>query len=140
MIVVIDTNIFLAACLGSRPATKIIADCLKGKHTPLMGSALFAEYEDILSRQALFKRSRLTSEERDELLDIFIASSQWVRIYFNWRPNLQDEGDNHLIELAVAGNADAIITRNLRDFKQAELHFPNLLIYTPEQFLEVNTA
>ncbi len=139
MILVIDTNIFLAACFGSRSATQIISDCLIGKHTPLMGSALFAEYEDVLGRQSLFKKSRLTAKERDELLDVFIASSQWVRIYFNWRPNLRDEGDNHLIELAVAGNAEAIITRNLRDFNQAELQFPGLFIYTPEQFIEVNT-
>lgn len=48
-----------------------------------------------------------------------------------WRPNLPDESDNHLVELAVAGGAGAIVTKNVRDFRRAELHFPNLLIMTP---------
>jgi predicted nucleic acid-binding protein len=47
-----------------------------------------------------------------------------------------DEGDNHLIELAVAAGADGIITRNLRDLTQGELKFPALKILTPEQCLE----
>jgi predicted nucleic acid-binding protein len=36
-------------------------------------------------------------------------------VYHAWRPNLPDEADNHLLELAVAAQADAIVTRNLRD-------------------------
>lgn len=36
--------------------------------------------------------------------------SQWVKIYYGWRPNLPDEGGNHLFELAVAGSADEIVT------------------------------
>jgi predicted nucleic acid-binding protein len=53
-----------------------------------------------------------------------------------WRPNLRDEGDNHLIELALAGSAMAIVTRNVRDVAQGELKFPALHVLTPELFLE----
>jgi len=49
---------------------------------------------------------------------------------------LRDEGDNHLIELAVAGGAAAIITKNARDFASAELHFPGLRILLPEAVLQ----
>ena len=59
-----------------------------------------------------------------------------MRIYYAWRPNLHDEGNNHLIELAIAGSAEMIVTRNLRDFRQMELHFPHLRICTPEDLLE----
>ena len=47
-----------------------------------------------------------------------------------------DEADNHLIELAVAGNADTIITHNTKDLAQGELRFPGLNIQTPAQFLK----
>jgi len=47
-----------------------------------------------------------------------------------------DEADNHLIELAVAAQADAIVTRNLRDVARGELKFPMLRVLTPEQCLE----
>ena len=56
-------------------------------------------------------------------------------IYFLWRPNLPDESDNFLIELAIAGNAYCVVTNNIRDIKGAELVFPNLHVLTPEQFL-----
>jgi hypothetical protein len=56
---------------------------------------------------------------------------------FDWRPNLPDEADNHLIELGVAAQAEAIVTRNLRDVARGELKFPSLRVLTPEQCLEV---
>jgi len=69
-----------------------------------------AEYEDVLGRSALFARSSLDAVERSELLDIFLGRCRWTRIYYGWRPNVPDEGDNHLVELAVAGGAQAIVT------------------------------
>lgn len=62
---------------------------------------------------AVAETCRLNLAEREELLDIFLASCGWTRIYFAWRPNLPDEADNHLVELAVAGGARFIVTRNL---------------------------
>jgi predicted nucleic acid-binding protein len=49
---------------------------------------------------------------------------------------LPDEGDNHLIELAVAGGAGAIVTNNIGDLKDGELLFPSVSILTPARFLE----
>ena len=74
-------------------------------------------------------------QDRQELLNAFLSVCDWVSIYFLWRPNLPDETDNHLIELAVAGNATHIITGNTKDFKGAMLHFPQLNIVTPRQYL-----
>jgi predicted nucleic acid-binding protein len=102
---------------------------------PLMGAALLAEYEDILARSPLYAKGRLSVAERGELLDIFLAACRWTRIYYGWRPNLRDEGDNHLVELAVAGGASYIVTHNLRDLKNMELKFPGLTVVTPTQLL-----
>ena len=85
----------------------------------------------------LFTASRLSRSEREELFDIFAATCRWTRVYYGWRPNLRDEGDNHVIELAVAGSAKAIVTRNTRDFTLArELRFPQLRILTPARLLK----
>ena len=134
--VVVDTNVFVSACLGSGPANQVLAACLARKCQPLMGAALFAEYEDVLGRQALWLRSPLSERERHELLDIFLAVSRWTRVYFGWRPNLPNEADNHLIELAVAGSASHVITRNLRDLARAELKFPGLRTLDPSDFVK----
>jgi len=48
----------------------------------------------------------------------------------------EGEGDNHLVELAVAGAASCIVTRNLRDFREMELRFPNLRVLSPEDQLK----
>jgi putative PIN family toxin of toxin-antitoxin system len=137
---VVDTNIFIGACLGTGAAAQVVAACLQGQVQPLMGTALFCEYEDVLVRSELFKTCRLSSAERAELLDIFAAACEWTRVYFTWRPNLADEADNHLIELAVAGRATHVVTRNLRDLVRADLKFPGIQVLGPEDFLlEIQT-
>ena len=133
---VIDTNVFIGACLGTGAASQVIAACLRGTVQPLMGTALMAEFEDVLSRDALFARCRLSAAEREELLSIFLSTCEWTRVYFGWRPNLPDEADNHLVELAVAGRAGFVVTRNLRDLTRAELVFPGLRCVSPEHFLK----
>ena len=136
MRVVIDTNVFIGACLGRGAANAVVAACLQGRCTPLMGAALFAEYEDVMGRDPLFHGCRLDAGEREELLDVFLSRCEWTRVYYLWRPNLRDEADNHLVELAVAGAAECIVTRNLRDLRAMELRFPGLRVVAPEAFLE----
>jgi len=101
-----------------------------------MGSSLFLEYEDVLSRPALFEKCRLDASERDELLDAFLGQCKWVKTYFLWRPNLRDEADNHVVELAVASGASHIVTWNIKDFAAMELRFPLLRLATPPDLLK----
>ena len=77
----------------------------------------------------------LTAQEQQSLFEALLSVSDWVRIYFLWRPNLPDEGGNHLIELALAGNATVIITNNLRYLRWGELTFPGLKVLSPAEFL-----
>jgi putative PIN family toxin of toxin-antitoxin system len=135
--IVVDTNVFIAAILSSAGSNrKVIRACLEGKVIPIMGAALFHEYEDLLSRNDLMEQSPICSEERDTLYAAFLSVSEWIRVYYLWRPNLLDAGDDHLIELAVAGGAGAIVTNNLSDLRGGELRFPYLKILTPNQFLK----
>ena len=134
--IVVDTNVFVAALLSPAGINrKVLRACLGGKALPLMGAALFHEYEDLLGRDDLMATCPLPPAERKLFLESFLSMAEWVRVYYLWRPNLPDEGDNHLIELAVAGAAEVIVTHNLRDLDRGQLHFPNLRILSPETFL-----
>ncbi len=136
MRVVVDTNILVAAVMSKDGgARQVIRHCLLGQVTPLVGNALFREYEDVFGRGELFDPRLINREERDALLDAFLMCCIWIPVYFLWMPNLKDEADNHVLELAIAGNANAIVTMNRRDFVNAELRFPEIDILNPEQFL-----
>ena len=126
---VIDTHVFVGACIGIGSSNAVLRACLQYRFVPLMGEALLNEAEAVLGRDELFVNSRLNSSERSTLLDAYLALCEWTRIYFLWRPNLKDESDNHLVELAVAGDADFIVTR-------AELRFRSLQVLSPEDFLK----
>lgn len=136
-IIVLDTNVLVAALLrGGGRARVVLRACLLGHYQPVLGPALLAEYEDVLARTELFTSSVLSGSERAEVFDGFLNRCRWVEVFYAWRPNLPDEADNHLIELAVASQAQAIVTRNLRDVARGELKFPSLRVLTPEQCLE----
>lgn len=135
-VVVIDTNVFVSACLGSGSANAVLRACLAGQCIPLMGSALFAEHEDVLQRQPLWADAPLDAAERSALLDIYLSVCRWTHVYFGWRLNLPDEADNHLIELAVAGGAHSIVSRNLKDLRHGQLCFPQLRLRDPQTSLK----
>jgi len=58
-------------------------------------------------------------------------------IYFLFHPNLKDEKDNMIVELAITSQSDYLITSNIRDFKNAELKFDELKVITPGEFVKM---
>ena len=134
---VVDTCVFVTALLSKDGASReVLMRCLKKEHTVKMGTALYIEYESLLARDDLFSACILTKKEREELLNAFLSVCEWVHVYYLWRPNLKDEADNHLIELAVAGGCDAIVTNNVKDFQQSQLQFPEIQIIRPSQLIK----
>ena len=134
--IVIDTSVFIGALISTTGANReLIRRCLKREYQPLMGNALFSEYESVMNRSEILTKCLISQKEIEALLAAFINVSQWVSIYYLWRPNLKDEADNHLIELAMAGQAKIIATNNIRDFHNSELVFPDLAIQKPEEII-----
>ena len=133
--VVVDTNVVVAA-LRSRggAARQVIRGCLTGVYEPLFGPALLAEYKHAMFDRRV-PRALASEHDRRELLAAIAAVGRWVNVYYLWRPNLRDETDNHLVELAVAGGATAVVTHNVRDLVSGELLFPSLRILTPAALL-----
>jgi hypothetical protein len=86
-------------------------------------------------RGPLFKNCPLSPKKPQDLFAGFANVCEWISVHYLWRPNLPDEGDNHVFELAIAGGARAIVTQNIRDFKRAELRFPEVEVLTPSEFL-----
>lgn len=139
MRIVVDTDVFVAAVSSPDGASReVLRRCLLGRYEPLLGQALLAEYESVLARAEPFAASPIGEAERNALWTALVSRCRWVRVYYLWRPNLPDEADNHVLELAVAGGAEAIVTHNTRDFARAELHFPGLRLLSPGELIAEN--
>jgi uncharacterized protein len=135
--VVVDTSVFISALIGpAGPSREVVRQCLQGLYSPLMGLNLFCEYESVMSRPSVRFQCPLSDDEVLQLFQAFMSVCEWVNIYYLWRPNLKDEADNHLIELAIAGNASVLITNNLKDFQNTQLLFPKLSVLSPQALLK----
>ncbi len=136
MKVVIDTNVWISALISKDGASReIIRLALLGEIVPQISTALFLEYEAVMKRESVKKFCALSIKEQEELFNAFLSTCNWNEIFYLWRPNLKDEADNFLVELAVASNAGYIITENIKDMAMPELSF-NVKTVTPKQFLK----
>lgn len=136
-VIVLGTNVLVSAMLsGAGASREVLRRSIGGVYRPLLSAALFAEYEAVMARDAPFRKCTLGVRERATVFDALLGACRWTQVYYLWRPNLPDEADNHLIELAVAGGAEAVVTKNVKDFSRAELQFARLAIVTPGQLIE----
>ncbi|MGZ8946164.1 MAG: putative toxin-antitoxin system toxin component, PIN family [Methylococcaceae bacterium] len=136
--VVVDTNVLVAGLIsGKGPNREILRLCLKGDLQPFVGNALYLEYQDLLNRENIQALCQQTSVSLMEFLDGFAQVCKAVDARYLWRPNLRDEADNHLVELAIAAQAAYIVTNNIADFARAELKHLGYEVITPAQLLRL---
>lgn len=136
MKIVVDTSVWISALITKdSKARELLRFVFQKKLYPQMSEALFREYEEVMKRKKIQTLTPLTIAEQNELFEAYLSTCKWNEIYYMWRPNLKDENDNFVVELAVASGAEAIITYNIKDFKSAELVFKHKIV-TPENFIE----
>jgi putative PIN family toxin of toxin-antitoxin system len=126
----------LVAALRSRSGASnaILRKVAAGEVTPLVSPALFLEYEDVLKRTEQQRAHGLSLEDIDGFLAAFASASEPVECHFRWRPQLRDPGDEMVLEAAVNGTAEALVTHNIRDFGPAKLF--QLRVITPGECLK----
>lgn len=136
MRVVLDTLVIAAAVRSKHGgANELLQLVPRGKLRLVASSTLFLEYEDVLLRP----EQRLAHGLSEEEVEMFLASlAGWIEpvdIHFRWRPQTTDPGDEMVLEAALNGRADALVTHNVRDFAAAALRF-GLAVLTPQEVLE----
>jgi putative PIN family toxin of toxin-antitoxin system len=133
MRVVIDTNVLLASLRSKSGASNAIAQLIDQRRvTPIISVPLMFEYEEVFHRPDSLPH--LSPQEIDTFLDYFVSLAVEQRIFFLWRPLLTDSDDDMLLELAVAAQADYLVTHNVRDFLPARARF-GVRIVTPGEFM-----
>jgi putative PIN family toxin of toxin-antitoxin system len=119
---VLDSNVLASSFTSGKGASReLLRQVLRGECVAAISVPLFLEYEDVLARPQVRQRCALSAREQEQLFDAFLARTELVEVYYRWRPNLRDESDNHVLELAIAAGSIPIITFNRRDFVGGEL-------------------
>src|SRR6202165_903347 len=121
---VLDTDVLVAAPRSRGGASwQLVERALKTEFTLLLSVPLILEYEAVLTREEHRKVHGLSVPEVDELINSLASVAESVQIRFLWRPLLSDPTDDMVLETAVNGRADLLVTFNQADFAAAAKSF-----------------
>jgi putative PIN family toxin of toxin-antitoxin system len=133
--VVLDTNVIVAGVSSKQGASyQLLKEIPAQSFTLLVSVPLFVEYEATLKREEICKLHGLSHQDVDVLLEVWAKVCEPVSLNFLWRPQLRDPGDEMVLETAVNGSAQAIVTFNIADFRHACSRF-GVELWTPATLL-----
>ena len=135
MRIVLDTSCVVAALRSPTGASAELIRLAARRRIALLGSlSLALQYLDVCARPDVLRGTNIALDDAVRFANEVVALLQPVEIRFRWRPAANDPGDDHVIETALNGGADAIATFNLRDFEDASKRF-GLRVVTPGDIL-----
>jgi len=95
----------------------------RGKVVLLATVTLAVEYEAVCTKAEHRIAAGLSEEEVGIFLDAMVALAEPVKTHYLWRPQLRDPGDEMVLEAAVNGRAEALVTFNVRDYGNTPARF-----------------
>jgi putative PIN family toxin of toxin-antitoxin system len=132
MRVVIDTSVLVAGLRSRLDASAaVLREIATKRLVPVASPALFLEYEAVLKRE----QHNLPPQFVDGFLAELAACIHPAEIWFLWRPQLPDAGDEMVLEAAINGQAEAIVTHNRRDFEPAAGKF-KIAVMSPAELMQ----
>jgi putative PIN family toxin of toxin-antitoxin system len=132
----LDTNVLVSGLSSRLGASFALLEAVVNKRVDFVASAtLWLEYESVLKRPEIAKMHGLGASDVDDFLNALAQMVIPVELHFSWRPQLRDPGDEMVLEAAINGQVDALVTHNLADFEIAKTRF-NLNVWTPARVLK----
>ena len=135
MLLVLDTNAVVAGLRSPTGASAALLDrALNRVFTPLVSVALALEYEAVCLDPKQRIASGLDGSEVRVLISALCAVARPVAPRFFWRPQLSDPADEMVLEAAINGRADGLVTFNQRDFGAVPARF-GITLMSPREAL-----
>jgi putative PIN family toxin of toxin-antitoxin system len=124
MRIVLDTSVLVAGLRSRLGAGNAVLRLVAQRQLTLLATPpLFLEYEDVLKRPEHQLAHGHPPESIDEFLAELAALIEPVEVHFQWRPQTRDPNDEMVLEAAINGRADAVVTYNVADFVAAAKRF-----------------
>jgi putative PIN family toxin of toxin-antitoxin system len=121
---VLDTDVLVASFRSGRGASRrLLIGAMDRAFEVLASVPLIIEYEAVLTRPEHLAASGLTVRQVNDILDALVKVSVPVHLRFLWRPRLKDPADEMVLETAVNGAADWLVTFNVRHLAGAARDF-----------------
>lgn len=134
--VVLDTSVIVAALRTRLGAGNAVLQLVANRRIVLLATPpLFLEYEEVLLRPEQRLANGLEPDEVQEFLAELAALIEPVELHFRWRPQSRDPNDEMLVEAAINGRADALVTYNISDFQDAGRRF-GIRVLRPAELLK----
>jgi predicted nucleic acid-binding protein len=119
-----DTDTIVAAMRSAGGASAELLRMARIGQIALTATApLCFEYETVCSRPEHMAAAGFSPADVRIFLDAIVSLVEPAAVWFLWRPQLRDPGDELVLEAAVNGRANAIATFNRRHFRAAAERF-----------------
>jgi putative PIN family toxin of toxin-antitoxin system len=134
--IVLDTSVLVAGLRSRLGASNAVLRLVAaGRLLPLATPPLFLEYEEVLKQPEQQLAHRFSPEQIDEFMAELAALIEPIDVHFLWRPQVRDPKDEMVLEAAINGEADALITHNISDFAAAGERF-SIKVLRPQELLQ----
>jgi putative PIN family toxin of toxin-antitoxin system len=121
---VLDTDVIVAAMRSPGGASAaILLSARHGLITLLLSVSLAVEYEAVCQKAEHRLAAGLSERQADMFVAAVIAMAEPVLTHFLWRPQLRDPNDEMVLEVAVNGRANALVSFNVRDYGDVPRRF-----------------
>jgi len=135
MRLVLDTSVVVAGMRSPAGASARLLDhAAQGRLTIVFTTALALEYEAVCLRSEHILAAGLDAAVAREFVDGLFTFAEPVEVWYALRPQSADPDDDFLIEAAVNGGADAIVTFNTRDIDAPARRF-RVPVWAPAEAL-----
>jgi putative PIN family toxin of toxin-antitoxin system len=135
--IILDTSVLIAALRsGSGASAVVLIKILQLEVRLLLSYSLLCEYRDVALRPGQLLAFQRTAEEVESLISELEEIAEPLPFAERYRPLSPDPGDDLVLEAAINGRADLILTHNIRHLRQAAAGF-KIDVVTPQEFLQL---
>jgi predicted nucleic acid-binding protein len=117
--VILDTNVIVAAMRSRSGASHhLLLTIGHARWQCVVTPALMYEYEEVARRPG--NAPGLSPQDITNILDLIFRESHRQLVWFSWRPLSSDPGDDAILEAAIAGGCDYVVSFNERHLRVAK--------------------
>ena len=133
MRLILDTTVIVSSVRSEVGASRFLVDAALQRHFDLLISVPLAlEYEEVTHRSEHLVKSGMSHTQMNAFLKSLYLAGREISLGRFSRPNLPDAGDEHVLNLALRGRADGLVTQNTRHFAELPERY-GVNLYSPQQ-------